>query len=219
MRATQKADPAPASRRTGGMWDVLALARGQLGLTSLLLMGIAGIAIAGYLTAAHYAAVPLACPTNGVVNCQAVTSSAYSFVPGTAIPITLPGILWFAVSGALAGVALVAIWRGHGEPARLRLAHLLWGLAGLLVVLYLVYAELAVLHRICEWCTVIHLLTLATLLVALKRWQDAAQHGPTGTISSGAGSQSARGAQPRGSSATRAPGRSGARRRTSGRGR
>jgi Vitamin K epoxide reductase family len=62
--------------------------------------------------------------------------------------------------------------RGRLEPERLRLFQLLWGAAGLLFVLYLVYCEIVLLHRLCEWCTVIHLLTLATFLVALSRWQQ-----------------------------------------------
>jgi uncharacterized membrane protein len=178
-------------------------------------MAIAGIAISGYLTAVHYAKVPLACPTTGVINCQLVTSSAYSVVPGTAIPITIPGMLWFAISGGLAGVALVRVWQGPPELPQLRLAQLLWGAAGLLFVLYLVYAEIVVLHKLCEWCTVVHLLTLGTFLVALARWQDAS----SGSARRATVRQQPRGAAARGSSATARSGQSDARRRTSGRGR
>src|SRR6185437_5059799 len=39
-------------------------------------------------------------------------------------------------------------------------------------VLYLVYAEIVLLHTLCEWCTVVHLLTFATFLLALNRWQQ-----------------------------------------------
>jgi uncharacterized membrane protein len=195
----------------------LALARSELGLTSIVAMAVVGIAIAGYLTAVHYAKVPLACPTTGVINCQAVTSSAYSVVPGTSIPITVPGILWFAASGALAAIALVRIWQGRPELANLRLAQLLWGVAGLVFVLYLVYAEIVVLHKLCEWCTVVHLLTLGTLLVAVKCWQDG-QVG-SGSVSARQLSRQPQGAESRGASATRASGQPGVRRHTSGRGR
>jgi hypothetical protein len=34
-----------------------------------------------------------------------------------------------------------------------------------------VFAEIVLVQRICEWCTVIHLLTLASFLIALTRWQ------------------------------------------------
>lgn len=184
------------------MRDILDLAQREPGLTSLVLMAIAGIGIAGYLTVVHYTGGSLACPTTGVINCQAVTSSAYSVVLGTGIPITIPGILWFLVSGGLASTALVRVWQGHAELPRLRLAQALWGAAGLLFVLYLVYAEIVLLHfTFCEWCTVVHLLTLATFLVALKRWQDtpsgrarpratgapAARSAPHGAATPGAG--------------------------------
>jgi uncharacterized membrane protein len=139
-------------------------------------MAGAGIANAAYLTAVHYLDVPLACPANALINCAQVTSSAYSVVPGTQIPITIPGMLWFIVSGGLAVVALVRAAVERPEPERLRLIHLLWGAAGLLFVLYLVYCEIVLLHRLCEWCTVVHLLTLATFLVALSRWQQEPVH-------------------------------------------
>lgn len=149
-----------------------ALLRRERGLTALIGMAVVGIGVAAYLTAVHYLDVPLACPANTLINCAQVTSSAYSVVPGTQIPITLPGMLWFIVSGGLAILALTRAADERPEPARLRLYHLLWGAAGLLFVLYLVYCEIVLLHRLCEWCTVVHLLTLATFLVALSRWQQ-----------------------------------------------
>lgn len=145
----------------------------ERGLVAMAAMAVVGIAIAAYLTTVHYAKIPLACTTGGVVNCSAVTSSRFSVVPGTQLPITIPGMLWFIASGALAVVALVAARRGQPEPPRLRAIHALLGAAGLLFVLYLIYAEIVQLHRICEWCTVIHILTLATFLIALTRWQRA----------------------------------------------
>lgn len=149
------------------------LVRRAPGLTSLLVMALVGLGISIYLTVVHYQGLGVAfCSTTGIVNCNKVTSSGNSVLFGSNIPITIPGMLWFVVSGALAVVGLVAIWRNRREPARLRLAHLLWGGVGLVFVLYLVYAEIVLLHSLCEWCTVVHLLTLATFLVALNRWQQ-----------------------------------------------
>jgi uncharacterized membrane protein len=148
------------------------LARREPALTALLCMAVAGVAISLYLTSVHYLNVPLACSTSGVVDCAPVLQSTYSVVPGTQLPITVPGLLWFVASGTLAGIALARAWAGGPEPRWLRPAHAAWGAAGLLVVLYLVYAEIVQLHRICAWCTVIHLLTLATFLVALARLQQ-----------------------------------------------
>ena len=151
---------------------LLALARAQLGLTALLLMALAGLGVSIYLTIVHYdSKATLICTTGGLVNCQSVTTSAYSVLPGTSIPVTIPGMLWSVALGALAGVGLWAAARGQAEPPRLRLATLLWTLGGLLFVLYLVYCEIVLVQRICEWCTSVHLLTLAAFLVALTRWQ------------------------------------------------
>jgi uncharacterized membrane protein len=158
---------APVARRLP-LW---ALARRERGLVALVVMAMLGIAIAAYLTTVHYAKVPLVCSTTGIINCAQVTSSAYSVVPGTQVPITIPGMAWFLVSGGLAIAALRRIWRGRPEPARLRPIHMLWAAAGLLFALYLLYVEIVLLHHICEWCTAVHLLILLTFLVTLGRLQ------------------------------------------------
>jgi uncharacterized membrane protein len=149
------------------------LAQRAPGLVAMLLMALAGLGISIYLTVVHYQGAGIAfCSTTGLVNCNLVTSSGNSVLFGTPIPITIPGMIWFVVSGGMALVALVAIWQNRREPARLRGAHLLWSVLGMAFVLYLVYVEIVVLHTLCEWCTVVHLLTFATFLLALNRWQQ-----------------------------------------------
>lgn len=164
----------PIERTSGGVGArLLLLARRAPGLVAMLLMALAGLGVSIYLTVVHYQGSNLAlCPNTGAIDCQKVTTSPNSFLFGTQIPITIPGMLWFIVSGAMALIALLAIWNNRREPSRLRLAHLLWGLAGMVFVLALIYAEIVVLHSLCEWCTVVHVLTLATFLIALNRWQQ-----------------------------------------------
>jgi uncharacterized membrane protein len=130
---------------------------------ALLLIGIAGIAISIYLTTVHYARVPLVCSTNGIVNCERVLSSPYSAVAG--IPVSVGGIVWFAVSGALAVLALASA----EEPVWLQPAQVVWSLVGLATVLYLVGVEALALGVICAWCTSLHVLIVATLLISLLR--------------------------------------------------
>lgn len=164
---------APRDER-GIQWTgrrLLDLARAAPGLAAIVVMAVVGIGVLAYLTTVHYAKVPLFCSTTGLINCAQVTSSAFSVVPGTSIPITIPGMLWFLVSGGIAVAALRGLWRGEPEPPRLRVAQLVWSALGLLVVLYLVFVELVRLHKICEWCSVAHVLIFATFLVALVRWQ------------------------------------------------
>ncbi len=138
---------------------------------ALLLLAVAGLGIAGYLTAVHYASVPLVCTTGGVVSCSAVTTSSYSVVPGTQVPVTVPGLVWFLASGAMAAAAVVAALRRRPEPRLLPAAQVLWCLAGMGAVLYLVYAEVVQLHRICEWCTAVHAIVFVSLLLSLARLQ------------------------------------------------
>jgi uncharacterized membrane protein len=148
------------------------LARRAPDLTAMVAMALIGLGISIYLTIIHFQHVAPLCSTNGVVDCGVVTSSAFSVITlfGRPIPITIPGGIWFVVSGALAVIALRAIWQGRREWARLREVQLLWSLAGLVFVLYLVYAEIVALHKLCEWCTAVHVLTLITFLLALNRW-------------------------------------------------
>lgn len=141
------------------------------GPIAVLVMALAGLGISAYLTAVHYAGVPLACTAGSVVDCSAVTTSSYSVVPGTSVPVTVPGLLWFAVSAGLALVALRAELEGAPASSRLAAAAVLWSAAGLVGVLYLVWAEAARLHRLCEWCTAAHLLVAASLVVGLVRLQ------------------------------------------------
>lgn len=151
---------------------LLTLARAQPGLTALLLMSLVGIGVSIYLTIVHYdKKVALVCTTGGLVNCQDVTTSAYSVVPFTTIPITIPGMLWFIALGVAAFLGLRAVWRAESEPEWLRGSMLVWTIGGMLFVIYLLYAEIVKVQHLCEWCTVIHLMTFASLLIALTRWQ------------------------------------------------
>ena len=136
----------------------------------LLALSLLGVAIAIYLTSVHYENVPLVCSESGLINCARVISSAYSVVPGTALPITLPGFGWCVVSASLAIAGLFAttgLWQ-----RRIRMAQFAWALSGLLVVLYLVYVEIVRLHTICAWCTALHVLMLFLFLVTVVQLQS-----------------------------------------------
>src|SRR5258705_10349953 len=106
------------------------LARREPALTALVCMAVAGVAISLYLTSVHYLNVPLACSTSGVVDCAPVLRSTYSVVPGTQLPITVPGLLWFVASGTLAGIALGRALAGRPEQRWLRPAPGAWSAAG-----------------------------------------------------------------------------------------
>lgn len=144
-----------------------------------IVFALIGIGIAAYLTVVHYAKVPLACPTGtssflGLpinVNCVLVTSSPYSVVGSSTVPITVPGIGWFVVSGGLAAFGLTRYLQHRPLPDWLPNAQILWSLAGLASILYLIYVEAAVLQTLCEWCTGVHILIILTFLVTAYQWQ------------------------------------------------
>ena len=133
----------------------------------LLLCSLGGVGIAIYLTAVHYENVPLVCSDSGLVDCARVLSSPFSVVPGTSIPITVPGLAWSLLSAAL---SIWALYRGT-ERRWIPIAQFIWALVGMLTVLYLVYVEIVRLHTICAWCTALHVLILLMFLVTIVQLQ------------------------------------------------
>ena len=133
------------------------------GQVALLALSILGVVISIYLTITHYDKQSLICSSSGLVNCERVLSSSYSVVPGTAIPISIPGLLWFCVLGVLAFCA----WRLWPDRRSLLIGEVAWSSLGLLTVLYLVYAEIVRLDAICVWCTSLHVIILLTLIVSV----------------------------------------------------
>jgi uncharacterized membrane protein len=138
------------------------------GQIALLALSLVGAAIAIYLTTVHYENVPLVCSTQGFIDCARVLASSYSVVPGTTIPITVPGLGWCIVSAALALIG----WRFWPERRSVRLAECVWSSLGMLTVFYLVYIELVRLHTLCAWCTALHVIILTMLLISVVQLQQ-----------------------------------------------
>lgn len=121
-----------------------------------LVLAVLGLADSVYLTYEHYTGSrTLACSSGGLFNCHAVTTSDYSYLPpGSGIPVALLGLLFFVGMTAL---CLPQMWGRSRTLDRMRLA----GLAvGVLMVLWLVYAELFRLGQICPYCTGVHVITV-----------------------------------------------------------
>lgn len=144
---------------------------------ALLILAVLGVADAIYLTLVHYdSQITMVCSNTGFVNCERVVTSPYSYVPGTSIPISVPGLGWSLVVAAL---ALIGLFLGS-QRRWLRIIQFVWTLLGLLTALYLVYVELVRLHNLCAWCTVLHVLILAMFLIALARLPGRATPGDEG---------------------------------------
>jgi uncharacterized membrane protein len=125
-----------------------------------LVLALAGIGVAAYLTYVHYAGLQPFC-AGGSHGCERVQSSSYASVGG--LPVALLGLAGYV---AIAG-ALVA----PGERARLAATAL--AVTGFGFSAYLTYLELFVIDAICQWCvasavilTLLGVLTVWRLLVA-----------------------------------------------------
>lgn len=124
-----------------------------------LVLTVAGIGVAIYLTIAHYdTGVSLVCSSKGAINCEKVTTSAQSKVFG--IPVAVLGLAYFV---GMLPLQLPSAWRSP-DP-RIKWGRLAYCAAGIGFVFYLVYAEAVIIKAICLWCTSVHVLTLLLFIV------------------------------------------------------
>ena len=98
---------------------------------------LVGIAIAAYLTVVHYTHTSPICTTGG---CEKVQHSSYAKLGG--VPVALLGLVAYA--------ALVVTTLRRGLDAALLGA--LVALVSLAFSGYLLWAQLARIHAICQWC-------------------------------------------------------------------
>jgi uncharacterized membrane protein len=121
----------------------------------------AGLTVAAYLTVAHYTSPDvLVCSGQGFVDCAKVTTSQQSVVVG--IPVAVLGLAWWI---AMLALCMPVAWRSTKLAMhRIRLA---LAVAGVMFVLWLLYAEFVILRTVCLWCSVVHVLafTLFALVV------------------------------------------------------
>jgi uncharacterized membrane protein len=116
------------------------------------LVAAAGLGIAGYLTAVHYAGgTPVCAVSHG---CATVQQSEYAELAG--VPVALLGLAGY--------VAILASLARDGEAARTVTAFL--ALAGFGFSAWLTYVELARLDAVCSWC--VASAVCMTLLAALS---------------------------------------------------
>ena len=116
------------------------------------LLALAGAAVAGYLTWAHFGDSSVLCVAGG--GCETVQESEYAEIAG--VPVALLGL-----GSYLTILALVA-WDSVG--ARLAAASLAF--VGFLFSLYLLALQLFVIEAICIWCMVNDVVVAPALAVA-----------------------------------------------------
>lgn len=132
-----------------------------------LILSIAGMAVAGYLTYVHYNMGALVC---GLGDCETVQASEYSEIFG--IPIAILGLLSYVALAAL--IIIRATMPDHAEFASLAILFIL--ITGTIYYAYLTYLELKVIYAICQWCVVSAIITVLLLVIELVRftrsWDD-----------------------------------------------
>ena len=119
---------------------------------TIVALAIAGTAIAGYLTYARFADSSIVCTTGG---CETVQSSRYAEVAG--VPVALGLVAYLLILVATLATSEVA----HAAAATI-------AVAGAVFSGYLVYAQVALIGALCQWClgsdVVISVLAAATTL-------------------------------------------------------
>jgi uncharacterized membrane protein len=168
-KAAGKGRPASASTRTGSapppseygnegapIW---------LQLTTFAL-SLLGLGVSVYETYSHFVTHSfLGCSGNGTFNCEAVTTSAQSYVGPSNfhVPVAVLGVLFFV----FAAVPLMSPWAWQAKRREIHLARLVSLIIGMCFVLYLLYAELIIIGKICIYCTSVHILTFLLFVLTV----------------------------------------------------
>jgi uncharacterized membrane protein len=122
---------------------------------AMVLLALAGIGVAGYLTWVHYADVAPICATGG--GCERVQTSSYSELGG--VPVAVLGLAGYVTILVLALIP--------GELSRLAAAGT--AMVGAGFSLYLTYLELFVIDAICQWCVASALIMCAIAALSVLR--------------------------------------------------
>lgn len=125
-----------------------------------LVLSMAGLGDALYLTIDHFTGTLPVCSATGIIDCAKVTTSAQSEFLG--MPVALLGLIFFTL---MVPLNVPPLWRPHliwVTRARLALS-----LVGIVSVVYLLIAELFVIKAICLWCTGVHIITFFIFLLVV----------------------------------------------------
>lgn len=151
--------------------------------TTSAIICLLAVADSAYLTYTHFinpSAINGACflaKPGSLVNCGLVTTSRYSYFFGSVfhhlLPVALAGLVW-----SVAMLALCSPWAWRAASPWVARARLAGSVAGVATVLWLLYAELVQLRHICEYCTVVHILTFALFVVLFLGFALAVPSGP-----------------------------------------
>ena len=127
---------------------------------SVVVLGLCGMGISGYLTYGYLVNTSIGCPFNA--NCDLVQASSYAYMWG--VPVPLLGLLMYTYLTFLS----VLLFRRKPEWENI-LSLGIYGvsLAGVIFTAYLYYLEIFVLHAFCSWCIVSSIVILCIFILSL----------------------------------------------------
>lgn len=130
-------------------------------MASSLVLCLVGLGIDVYLTYEHYwGGNELSCPDKGFINCLKVTTSVYSKLAG--IPVADLGVAFF-----VGMTVLCSPWAWRAAGVRIHQLRTVGVSVSMLMVLYLVWAELIKIKNICLYCTATHVIAFLLFLLVL----------------------------------------------------
>jgi uncharacterized membrane protein len=128
---------------------------------STLILSLIGLGLSIYLTITHFQPHALVCSTSGVIDCQKVTTSAQSEILG--IPVAIFGLANYVVM-----TAINTPWAWRARSRWIHVARFALSIVSMCFVLWLIFAEVIIIGAICEYCTGVHLVTFALLIVLTR---------------------------------------------------
>lgn len=130
-------------------------------VASTFILSLIGVAISTYLTITHFRPQDLFCSGGGFVNCEAVTTSAESRFLG--IPVAFLGLGTYVVM-----TVLNSPWMWRAKNYWIHVARFALSIVSMCFVLWLVSAELIIIGNICLYCTGVHIVTFAILIILTR---------------------------------------------------
>jgi uncharacterized membrane protein len=124
-------------------------------------LSLLGLALSGYLTYQHFQPVFQGCSLSGFVNCQKVTTSAQSHFLG--VPVAFLGLANYVVM-----TVINSPWAWRAKNYWLHVARFVLAIGGMCFVLWLIAAEFLIIGNICLYCTGVHIVTFALLIVLTR---------------------------------------------------
>jgi uncharacterized membrane protein len=121
-------------------------------------LSLVGLAISTYLTITHFQAHLMVCSIGGIFNCILVTTSPQSHFLG--VPVAILGLINFVVM-----TVINSPWGWRSKIYMVHVARFALAIFGMAFVLWLVSAELLIIKSFCLYCTGVHVVTFALLVV------------------------------------------------------